>query len=192
MIYIYIYMKILTLVFIAASFLLSVVLIPLVIKFCKAYSLYDSVNSRKIHSGNIPRLGGIGIFLAFMASAVSCMLITPTLSSSRSLPILIAGFMIFLFGIIDDIADVKAIFKLLIQLVATTIVVANGFRFRQIFGWTMPIPFAMVLTFGWILGIINAYNLIDGLDGLCGMLSFTTLLTIGFVLRHSFYEGTII
>lgn len=192
MIYIYIYMKILTLVFIVASFLLSVVLIPLVIKFCKAYSLYDSVNSRKIHSGNIPRLGGIGIFLAFMASAVSCMLITPTLSSSRSLPILIAGFMIFLFGIIDDIADVKAIFKLLIQLVATTIVVANGFRFRQIFGWTMPIPFAMVLTFGWILGIINAYNLIDGLDGLCGMLSFTALLTIGFVLRHSFYEGTII
>lgn len=172
------------------SFALCAVFTPLIILFCKKFSLYDSVNARKIHSGNIPRLGGIGIIIAFMLSVVPCFLIDKNLSTMNTIPILVAGFIIFLFGIIDDIFEMRAFLKLIVQLVATSIVVLNGFRFRQIFGWTMPAPIAMILTFGWILGIINAYNLIDGLDGLCGMLSFTTLLTISFVLRNSYLEGT--
>lgn len=172
------------------SFALCAVFTPLIILFCKKFSLYDSVNARKIHSGNIPRLGGVGIIIAFMLSVVPCFLIDKNLSTMNTIPILVAGFIIFLFGIIDDIFEMRAFLKLIVQLVATSIVVLNGFRFRQIFGWTMPAPIAMILTFGWILGIINAYNLIDGLDGLCGMLSFTTLLTISFVLRNSYLEGT--
>lgn len=172
------------------SFALCAGFTPLIILFCKKFSLYDSVNARKIHSGNIPRLGGAGFIIAFMISVVPCFLIDKNLSTMNTIPILVAGFIIFLFGIIDDIFEMRAFLKLIVQLVATSIVVLNGFRFRQIFGWTMPIPIAMILTFGWILGIINAYNLIDGLDGLCGMLSFTTLLTISFVLRNSYSEGT--
>lgn len=172
------------------SFALCAVFTPLIILFCKKFSLYDSVNARKIHSGNIPRLGGVGIIIAFMLSVVPCFLIDKNLSTMNTIPILVAGFIIFLFGIIDDIFEMRAFLKLIVQLVATSIVVLNGFRFRQIFGWIMPAPIAMILTFGWVLGIINAYNLIDGLDGLCGMLSFTTLLTISFVLRNSYLEGT--
>lgn len=172
------------------SFALCAAFTPFIILFCKKFSLYDSVNARKIHSGNIPRLGGVGIIIAFMLSVVPCFLIDKNLSTMNTIPILVAGFIIFLFGIIDDIFEMRAFLKLIVQLVATSIVVLNGFRFRQIFGWTMPAPIAMILTFGWILGIINAYNLIDGLDGLCGMLSFTTLLTISFVLRNSYLEGT--
>lgn len=172
------------------SFALCAGFTPLIILFCKKFSLYDSVNARKIHSGNIPRLGGAGIIIAFMISVVPCFLIDKNLSTMNTIPILVAGFIIFLFGIIDDIFEMRAFLKLIVQLVATSIVVLNGFRFRQIFGWTMPAPIAMILTFGWILGIINAYNLIDGLDGLCGMLSFTTLLTISFVLKNSYPEGT--
>lgn len=172
------------------SFALCAGFTPLIILFCKKFSLYDSVNARKIHSGNIPRLGGAGFIIAFMISVVPCFLIDKNLSTMNTIPILVAGFIIFLFGIIDDIFEMRAFLKLIVQLVATSIVVLNGFRFRQIFGWTMPVPIAMILTFGWILGIINAYNLIDGLDGLCGMLSFTTLLTISFVLRNSYSEGT--
>lgn len=172
------------------SFALCAGFTPLIILFCKKFSLYDSVNARKIHSGNIPRLGGAGFIIAFMISVVPCFLIDKNLSTMNTIPILVAGFIIFQFGIIDDIFEMRAFLKLIVQLVATSIVVLNGFRFRQIFGWTMPVPIAMILTFGWILGIINAYNLIDGLDGLCGMLSFTTLLTISFVLRNSYSEGT--
>lgn len=194
-IYIYIYMKeinLITWIFTAVSFLLSLGLIPLTIKFCKKFSLYDSVNARKIHSGNIPRLGGIAIVLSFMVSTVICGIIQPDLASRHAVSILAAGFIIFIFGIIDDIVEMRAIFKLLVQIVATGIVVLNGFRFRQIFGWVLPVPVAVILTFCWVLGIINAYNLIDGLDGLCGTLSFTALVTIGFVLRNSFAGGTIV
>ena len=54
-----------SLVYFFSSFAVSAVLIPLIIKFCKKYSIYDEVNSRKIHSGNIPRLGGVAIFVSF-------------------------------------------------------------------------------------------------------------------------------
>lgn len=184
--------NLITWIFTAVSFLLSLGLIPLTIKFCKKFSLYDSVNARKIHSGNIPRLGGIAIVLSFMVSTVICGIIQPDLASRHAVSILAAGFIIFIFGIIDDIVEMRAIFKLLVQIVATGIVVLNGFRFRQIFGWVLPVPVAVILTFCWVLGIINAYNLIDGLDGLCGTLSFTALVTIGFVLRNSFAGGTIV
>ncbi|MCR5401111.1 MAG: undecaprenyl/decaprenyl-phosphate alpha-N-acetylglucosaminyl 1-phosphate transferase [Treponema sp.] len=173
----------------AGALLLSAVSMPLIIKFCKAFSLYDSVNARKIHSGNIPRLGGIGIFLAFFICVILGFFFDSNFSLSNALPLLISGILIFVFGVIDDIVEMRAIFKLAVQLVACGIVVMNDFRFRQIFGWTMPYPFSLMLTFGWILGIINAYNLIDGMDGLCGTLSLTALLTMGFILRHTFIEG---
>ena len=72
-----------------------------------------------------------------------------------------------------------AIAKLIVQLIAVSVVVFNGFRFRQIFGWILPVPFGIVLTFGWVLGVINAYNLIDGMDGLCGSFSITGIITLG-------------
>lgn len=183
-------MKLTILLFTFISFALCAGAIPLIILFCKKFSLYDSVNARKIHSGNIPRLGGVGIIFSFIVSVIACFLISPELSTRHALPLLIAGFIIFFFGVLDDIINMRAIFKLLVQLLATAIVVLNGFRFRQIFGWVMPTPVAMILTFGWVLGIINAYNLIDGLDGLCGSLSLTGVLTIAFILKDSFTEGT--
>ena len=69
--------------------------------------------------------------------------------------------------------------KLIVQLIAAGIVTLSGFRFTQIFNWHLPLIISYILTFGWIIGVINAYNLIDGLDGLCGTLSITTVLTLG-------------
>ena len=173
----------------AGALLLSALSMPLIIKFCKTFSLYDSVNARKIHSGNIPRLGGLGILLSFFICVTVGFFIDSNFSLMSALPLLIAAVLIFVFGVIDDIVEMRAIFKLAVQLIACGIVVMNDFRFRQIFGWIMPYPISLMLTFGWILGIINAYNLIDGMDGLCGTLSLTALLTMGFVLRQTFLEG---
>lgn len=175
---------------IAAVF--SGLLIPLIIKFCKAYSLYDSVNARKIHSGNIPRLGGIAIAIAFFAVAALFLLFNRTMAFRNVLPLLTAGMLIFLFGVIDDIVEMRAIHKLFIQLIASAIVVCSGYHFRQIFGLLLPIWVARVFTFFWIVGIINAYNLIDGLDGLCGTLVVTALITFGVILYGKFSEGTAI
>ncbi|MBR2105941.1 MAG: undecaprenyl/decaprenyl-phosphate alpha-N-acetylglucosaminyl 1-phosphate transferase, partial [Treponema sp.] len=56
-------------IFIGAAALLSVISMPIIIKFCKKFSLYDSQNARKIHSGDIPRLGGVGIAVSFFIVA---------------------------------------------------------------------------------------------------------------------------
>ena len=158
---------------------LCVILIPLVIKFCQKYSLYDPVNARKIHSGDIPRLGGIGIVLSFMVGVIVYGLCFNREDFSRILPLVISGGIIFLFGIIDDLLELKAIVKLIVQLVAVSIVVISGYRFNQILNLQLPVWFSYILTFGWVLGIVNAYNLIDGMDGLCGGLSFISCVTLG-------------
>lgn len=176
--------------FVGLSFVLSVILIPLIIKFCKKFSLYDYQSARKIHSGNIPRLGGIGIFAAFFISAALYLYFSESVSLRESLPLLLAALIIFVFGLLDDLKNLPAIVKLLVQLTATAIVTLNGYRFTHIGSWEIPTILSFMLTFGWVLGVINAYNLIDGMDALCGSLSFTGVTTLGVLyLLSSNYEG---
>ena len=166
-------------IFIGLAFLLSLALMPIIILFCKKFSLYDYTNARKIHSGNIPRLGGIGITLSFFAATIIFLMLTKEIDLTNYIPILISAFIIFAFAILDDLLNLPAIVKLIVQLVAVSIVTVKGFRFTQIFAWHLPLAFSYILTFCWILGVINAFNLIDGLDGLCGSLSITTITTLG-------------
>ena len=165
--------------FIVLSIVLSLISMPIIIHFCNKHNIYDYQDSRKIHSGNISRLGGVGIVFSFITSAALYLVFTTQLSVLKSLPILIAAFIIFGFGFLDDILTLPAWLKLLVQLAAAGLVTFNGYRFTQIFGWILPTPVSFILTFGWIVGVINAYNLIDGLDGLCGSLSFSAVITLG-------------
>ena len=166
-------------IFIALSGVLSFVSMPLIILFCKKFSLYDYQNARKIHSGNIPRLGGVGIFFSFMLSSAIFLATHNLANLNKILPLIIAAAIIFAFALLDDLLTLPAIAKLIVQLIAVSIVVFNGFRFRQIFNWVIPMPVSVALTFGWVLGVINAYNLIDGLDGLCGSFSISAVITLG-------------
>ena len=165
---------------------------PLIILFCKKFSLYDYQNARKIHSGNIPRLGGVGIFLSFMISASIFITTDKITNINRILPLIIAAAIIFLFALLDDLLTLPAIIKLIVQLIAVSIVVFNGFRFHQIFSWELPLPISIILTFGWILGVINAYNLIDGMDGLCGSFSITAIITLGILYTLTGNEESIL
>lgn len=156
-------------------------------KVCKKLSLYDSVSARKIHSGNIPRLGGVAFTIAFFVSVMIYLLIDKSVVMNNIWALIISGAIIFIFGVIDDIVELKAVFKLIVQLAATTILVLNNFRIRQIFSWELPNFISYALTFFWILGIINAFNLIDGLDGLCGTLSVSALIIYGIIFLHNKY-----
>ena len=163
----------------ALSFIISVLLIPLIIKFCNKHALYDSTNERKIHSGNVPRLGGVGIVTAFFIS--SCLYIAfykPELFL-KFLPMIVAGLVIFAFGLIDDIVDLGGVAKFLIQTVAAFVLIFNDYRFTNILGIENNI-FNIIVTYCWIIGMVNAYNLIDGHDALCGGLSFFVIITYGF------------
>lgn len=170
-----------TVLLIILSIGISLISMPIIIAICKRNNLYDYSDERKIHSGNIPRLGGVGIFISFAISAFLYLLLSKNISARSSLPILIAAFIIFSFAIIDDVFNLPALVKLIVQLIAVGIVTIKGYRFTQIFGWELPTPISFILTYGWILGVINAYNLIDGLDGLCGSLSITTITTLGII-----------
>lgn len=165
--------------FVGLSFVLSIIMLPLVIKFCHKHGLYDKIDARKVHTGKIPRLGGLAIALPFFFSSILYYHFKQEISISQILPLIIAGGIIYIFGLIDDLFDLKAWIKLIAQIIATTVVVANGFHFTEFLGWKLPAVISIVLTFGWVLGLINAYNLIDGLDGQCGMLSWTAILTLG-------------
>ena len=172
-------------IYIVLSFLLSLVSMPIIIAICKKFNLYDYHDKRKIHSGNIPRLGGIGIFFSFVINTFLFLALNKNVSIKDNLPIMIACFIIFLFAVLDDIFTFPAFLKLVVQLTASAIVTFNGFRFNQIFAWHVPAALSHIITFCWIVGLINAYNLIDGLDGLCGSLSISAILTIGVLYTFS-------
>ena len=103
-------------IFIGGAALLSVISMPIIINFCKKFSLYDSQNARKIHSGNIPRLGGVGIAISFFVMALLCVIFEKNIDMFSNLPLLIAAFIIFGFGIVDDLLELPAYVKLLVQL----------------------------------------------------------------------------
>lgn len=168
----------------AVSFLVSVILIPCVIRVCTKRQWFDSVNERKIHKGQVPRLGSIGFVAGF---AVGCFIfiVADKDSGMVFMPLIFAGLLIFAFGIADDMLDLNAFFKLLVQCVAALIIVMNGYTFSRFFSFELPRPLDSVFTFFWIIGIINAYNLIDGLDGLCGGLSVLTVFTYGIIFTQA-------
>lgn len=163
------------------AFLVSLISMPLIIKFSTKFNIFDYQDARKIHSGNISRLGGVGIAISFFVCTAVYFLITDASLFIEYLPIISAGLIIFVFGFIDDIVTLRAIVKLLIQIVATGLVIFSGNRFTQIGPWQIPSVLSYIFTFCWIIGVVNAFNLIDGLDGLCGSLAFTTTLTLGII-----------
>ncbi len=167
------------------SLLLSASIIPVVIFFCRKYGIYDTPNQRKIHTGNIPRLGSLGFVPAFVISVILYFSFFTKYSLGYVLPIVIAGFIIFLFGVIDDFLNLRAKFKLFVQMIAAFIIVSSGYRFTRICDWILPLWISYLLTFCWIIGVVNSFNLIDGLDGLCGGLSFLVIGTLGIIFYRS-------
>lgn len=166
--------------YIILSFAISAILIPLIIFLCHKQGWYDKTNERKIHSGSVPRLGGVGFFLAFASATFFYINNEVNFHLSTFLPIIIAGLIIFLFGIIDDFLDLPAKLKFLVQVIATFIMIFSGTRFTQL----GPVKFGIFsypITFFWTIGVINAFNLIDGVDALCGSISTLILLTFGFL-----------
>ena len=149
------------------------------------------LQQRDLHEIPLPRLGGIAIFLAFLMSVtVACLanLYFPSLGldapARTLLTILIPATIVFLLGLYDDIFTVGPYVKFAVEGVAATMLFAGGLRILDLpvlfgprhFGWTIGLP----LTILWVIGITNAFNLIDGLDGLAaGSALFSTVVVFG-------------
>src|SRR5438552_13465568 len=142
---------------------------------------------RNLHEIPLPRLGGVAIYLSFLISIAIALVANRYFQGLLSAPsirtlltILVPGTLIFLLGVYDDIHPVGPYTKFAVQAVAASMLFAGGLRIlnlpvlfgAQHFTWTVGLP----ITILWVLAITNAFNLIDGLDGLAaGSALFSTL-----------------
>ncbi|WP_345242315.1 MraY family glycosyltransferase [Pontibacillus salipaludis] len=159
-------------------FIASILITPVVKKLAVKIGATDKPNERKVHQKLMPRLGGLAIFLSFVAGVL---LFFP--DSGYTWPLVIGSTIIIVTGVLDDMKELSPKWKIAGQLAAALIVVQAGnvkveyinlpFGDTLQFGW-MSVP----ITILWIVGITNAINLIDGLDGLAAGVSSIALLTI--------------
>ncbi len=164
---------------ILSAFVVSFILLPIIIKVSRSVDLLDNPDRRKIHAISTPSLGGVAIFLGFMLSV----LITIPFHALGEVKFVLFGILIMLFlGVRDDIAEVTAKHKLAIQIFAALVVVYfSDIRLEGFYGifhiYNMPLWFNIPFSVFVIVALTNAYNLIDGVDGLAGSIG---ILILGF------------
>ncbi len=167
--------------FVAAT-IASALFTPLARAIAFKFNIVSVPGGRHIHGRSIPRMGGLGIFLGAV-SPFTALYFTGSIrevlndtEEMRALGLLFGGAVMFAVGLLDDVKGVRALHKLSAQIVAAVIAWKFGFRID-----TVGLPFLGEFNFGvlslpatvlWIVGIINAVNLIDGLDGLAAGVVF--------------------
>lgn len=171
------------------AFLISVFAIPSIIYVAHVKKLLDEPNKRTIHEMLTPRLGGLAIFAGFMSA------LTIFGELKYGVQEVLAGcIVIFFIGLKDDIVSVSAFKKFFVQILATGIVMFMAdiriTSFQGVFGlYELDNGFSYLFTFLVIIGITNAVNLIDGLDGLAG--SIVLIAATVFGIFFFFYGGTL-
>src|SRR4051812_30223208 len=167
--YLQFYYLIYYLVIVIFSCLVTLIAIPSILHVASTRHLYDDLGHfRKSHDHGIPRLGGVAIFVSFtITSLLFCI-------TDKSLPInylLTACIILFAMGLKDDLAGVNSHTKFLIQFIICTILVVLGniriTNMHGVFGlYELPYLLSVGISILIILMLVNAFNLIDGIDGL--------------------------
>ena len=159
------------------AFVVSYILTPYLARVGKKQNMVDIPNHRKVHEEAIPNLGGIVIFFGFLLSLLFIVQIEGQVKT-----ILVAGVIILLLGIVDDIADLSPKHKFIIQMIPALIVIIynsdliNSFIVNQLKSVDLLGYLLYPILILWIVGITNSINLIDGLDGLACGVSIITLI----------------
>jgi UDP-GlcNAc:undecaprenyl-phosphate GlcNAc-1-phosphate transferase len=159
------------------SLSISYMVTPLMRLIAFKFNIIDDPGGRKTHKEATPLLGGVAIIVAFSVSLIANMLL------ERGLIVLLCGgIAVALVGLLDDWRGIRAGVKLLIQVLIVIILAYNGmildlFPPRTIWGFWMNLIFTII----WIVGITNAMNFIDGMDGLATGLSAIMATFIGIV-----------
>jgi UDP-GlcNAc:undecaprenyl-phosphate GlcNAc-1-phosphate transferase len=154
-----------------AGIALALILTPLVRALGRRLGIVDVPTQRKIHTTSVPRVGGVSVTLAaVLALAGAAATGAAELAEAETWRrLLLGGVFVFGVGLYDDLRTVSPLTKLTFQLAGAGTAVALGVRIDHvtIFGTTVGLGlFAVPLTLVWIVGVTNAFNLMDGLDGL--------------------------
>ena len=162
---------------------LSLGLTRLMIFLGPKLGLMDQPDARRVHATPIPRAGGVAVWLAFMTMAFSGHILFPELFNGQLTESLnafaLASALLLTVGIVDDRGGIKPLVKLAGQASAAALYFfLSPDGNREILGFDVPYLIAAGLFIGWAVLLINAFNLIDGLDGLCGGLVVVSLFVI--------------
>ena len=162
----------------STAFGLSFSLTPLAGALAFRFRMLDLPDARKLHAQATPLLGGAAVFVEFITSLLANAILAPEL-----IALLSAAMILFVAGVFDDWREVPAGLKLLIQLVCTAMVMISGIVLRVlpedwgVWGWVGN----LLLTGTWIIGITNAMNFFDGMDGLAAGLGAIIAFFLGVV-----------
>jgi len=163
------------------AFITTFAITPLTIKLAQKIGATDKPkDERRINQITMPRLGGLAIIIGFLVSIIYLLIVLSVentinlLEDNNNIKLigfLIGGLIIALVCFIDDLKDLPPTVKLVAQIIAAVIVVVCGLRIENInipFLYKIGLPniSSIIVTICWIVGITNAINLIDGLDGL--------------------------
>ena len=163
----------------------ALLITPGVILLAAKTGAMDAPDARKVHKKPIPRIGGIGIYAAFMVAMLSVLSFVDVTAEVKTeiIGLMVGGSLIVLVGVIDDYKNLPAKVKLVGQIIAAAVLVI-AFDVRIDF---ITAPFgdyiytewlAVPLTIFWIVGLTNTVNLIDGLDGLAAGVATIAAVTI--------------
>lgn len=164
------------------AFVVTYLFVPISIKFAKKFNIMDNPkqDNRRVHKVATPRVGGIAIVAGMVVSLLIYFLITlftDNILDKRYLGYILGGIIIVGMGFVDDLKNLRPLYKFLFQLLAGMVIYVFGI---SIAGIKIPFIYPEMIDFGiwsfpitllWVLGITNAVNLIDGLDGLAAGIS---------------------
>ena len=157
---------------------------PSIISVATHYKIFDFPGERKLHKDHTPRLGGMAIFIAFV---FSFFLWRPPIHEPSLRYLMAALLILFLVGLKDDVVGMSPVKKLGLQMLVTIIVVIDGSGATRLTGmhgifniFDIPYWASILLTVFTIIVVTNAFNLIDGIDGLAAGLGLIATTTFGF------------
>jgi UDP-GlcNAc:undecaprenyl-phosphate GlcNAc-1-phosphate transferase len=156
-----------------SSAALALFLTPLIGRASTVLGLVDAPGGRKVHTQSVPRLGGLAVVAAAALAVVIVRAFVPASDNTaiwpHLRPLLAGAALIFAVGLVDDIRGLGPVPKLAIEFSAAVIVMLSGLLIERvtILGTTFALGWlAYPVTVVWLVGLTNAFNLIDGVDGL--------------------------
>lgn len=163
------------------AYVFMLVIVPIFRKVALKLNLTDKPNSRKLHLEPVPLVGGLSIAAAVLVTGLLSYANFPL--SKPQVVIVLSSLVLLIVGVIDDRYDLPARYKLLIQVFCALVIAGSGTRITSVYGlfgvYEIPVVVQYSITIITICGVVNAFNLMDGIDGLAGQLSIIGFSCLG-------------
>jgi UDP-GlcNAc:undecaprenyl-phosphate GlcNAc-1-phosphate transferase len=152
------------------AFVASIALTPLAGRLARRLGLVTKPRDDRWNPRSVPLLGGTGIWTATLIAVGVTGVWTPTIWW-----LMVSGTLLFAFGLVDDVKSLKPATKLTAQIAVACLIVASGWSLD----WTNSATVNALLTILWFVGITNAFNLLDNMDGVCAGVALICAIAYG-------------